>query len=177
MNLKKWPARGWVGVRGKTRKSMASIPLDKFSRDRRVAARNKRAERAILRLHERKGSEDRKGQARKVRRRKSVEETVVRTEDERMMVRQRLIAASYRNGKRDFTNLFRHYDRNNNGNISVKEFLSLVRRDGKVARSMMSDQELELMFVEDVDRDGNGTIEYSEFEAWILNHAGSPLQG
>ena len=40
MNLKKWPARGWVEL--EVKRIVASIPLDKFSRDRRVAARNKR---------------------------------------------------------------------------------------------------------------------------------------
>ena len=97
--------------------------------------------------------------------------TMKRVEDPYTMVRQRLVAASYRNGKRDFPNLFRHYDRNNNGDISVEEFVSLVRRDGKVSRSAMTDQELELMFVQDVDKDQSGTIEYAEFEAWILNES------
>ncbi len=95
--------------------------------------------------------------------------TAKRISDPRAMVRQRLAAASYRNGKRDFPSLFRHYDRNNNGDISLKEFISLVRRDGKIARSAMSDEELERMFVRDVDKDQSGSIEYGEFEAWILN--------
>ena len=100
-------------------------------------------------------------------------ETMVRIADPYTMVRQRLIAASFRDGKRDFPNLFRHYDRNNSGDISLKEFMSLARRDGKIARSAMSDALLERMFVQDVVTDGAGTVEYSEFEAWILNRRGN----
>ena len=174
---KKWQTRGWVGTKGKPmqeqkrRTSMASLPKDKFSRDRRVAARNKRAEKAMLRLQQRKSPVDRRD--RSAQRRKSVVETMVRIADPYTMVRQRLIAASFRDGKRDFPNLFRHYDRNNSGDISLKEFMSLARRDGKIARSAMSDALLERMFVQDVDTDGSGTVEYSEFEAWILNRRGN----
>ena len=172
----KWQTRGWVGVTGKQterkrRTSMASLPQDKFSRDRRVAARNKRAEKAMSRLQQRSSPSERADNH--VHRRKSVAETLVRIADPYTMVRQRLVAASFRDGKRDFPNLFRHYDRNNNGDISMKEFMSLARRDGKIARSAMSDAQLERMFIEDVDTDGSGTVEYSEFEAWILNRRGN----
>ena len=81
-------------------------------------------------------------------------------------VKQRLIGASYRNGRRDFKHLFKFYDRDNSGMISEEEFVSLMRRDGKIKPKDMSDRMLREIFRE-VDGDGNGEVSHEEFEAWV----------
>jgi Ca2+-binding EF-hand superfamily protein len=84
------------------------------------------------------------------------------------MIKNKLKGASYHLGKMDFARLFRYYDRDNSGQIDRSEFVSLVRRDGKVPPTKMSDHQLERMFDTKVDNDGGGEVSHSEFVEWIL---------
>ena len=55
-----------------------------------------------------------------------------RQSDNIAMIKYRLRAASYHLGRMDFARLFRYYDRDNSGVIDKDEFISLMRRDGKI---------------------------------------------
>ena len=84
------------------------------------------------------------------------------------MIRNRLRGASYHHGKMNFAKLFSYYDRDNSGQIDKAEFISLVRRDGKILISAMSNQLLGKVFDNEVDVNGDGDITHDEFEAWIM---------
>lgn len=71
-------------------------------------------------------------------------------------------AASYSNGGQDWSKLFRHYDRDNDGGLTFDEFRRAVRRDAKITRTMLSDQQLHSVF-DYVDEDGGGEIDLDEF--------------
>ena len=81
-------------------------------------------------------------------------------------------AASYSNGGQDWSKLFRHYDRDNDGGLTFDEFRRAVRRDAKITRTMLSDQQLHSVF-DYVDEDGGGEIDLGEFETWF-NDATQP---
>lgn len=87
-------------------------------------------------------------------------------------VKTKLRAAAYTAGGTNYKKLFRFYDRDNNGTICQKEFMSLARKDGKITRIMMTDQELSQVF-HVVDQDHSGEIEVNELVAWIT---GKPIQ-
>ena len=84
------------------------------------------------------------------------------------MIKNRLRGAAYHLGKMDFVRLFRYYDRDNSGHIDRKEFISLVRRDGKIPPAKMSDLKLEKMFDTALDLDGTGDVSHEEFVQWVL---------
>ena len=77
-------------------------------------------------------------------------------------VRHKFRAVSYSMGKRDFRKLFRHYDRDNSGELDFEEFRRAVRKDAKITADVVSDEELLEMF-ESVDTDGGGSIGVDEF--------------
>ena len=87
-------------------------------------------------------------------------------------VKTKLRAAAYTAGGTNYKKLFRFYDRDNNGTICQKEFMALARKDGKITRIMMTDQELSKVF-HVVDQDHSGQIEVNELVAWIT---GKPIQ-
>ena len=89
-------------------------------------------------------------------------------------VKTRLRAAAYTAGGTDYERLFRFYDRNNDGSISKSEFISLVRKDGKITRGMMTDRELKNLF-DFVDVDRSSSIDHRELVGWILGKAVSEL--
>ena len=66
-------------------------------------------------------------------------------------------------GKQDFAALFRHYDRDNSGELDFDEFRRAVRKDGKLTEEVVADADLEKMFAA-VDADGGGSIGLDEFE-------------
>lgn len=55
---------------------------------------------------------------------------------------QRLRAAAYSVGGVDFERLFRHYDRDNSGQIDFTEFRSALRRDAKLSVRTVSDDQV-----------------------------------
>ena len=106
---------------------------------------------------------------RKKERRSSVASARKRQGDDIAMIKNRLRGASYHLGKMDFARLFRYYDRDNSGLIEQKEFISLIRRDGKIPPSKMDNNKLEKMFSNFVDTDGNGSVSHAELVDWILD--------
>ena len=82
------------------------------------------------------------------------------------LVKQRLIGASYRNGRRDYKHLFRYYDRSKSGMISQDAFISLMRCDCKFKPGILSDKALCEIFSK-IDRNMSGQVSYQDFEEWI----------
>jgi Ca2+-binding EF-hand superfamily protein len=72
--------------------------------------------------------------------------------------------------------LFRFYDRSNDGLISAREFISLMRRDAKIAPAQMSDAALRRIFARDVDQDGTGQVDFEEFVRWLASDEGEAAQ-
>ena len=85
-------------------------------------------------------------------------------------LKRRIRACAYSVGGVDWRKLFRHYDRDNSGNLELAEFRSALRRDGKVSRDILSDTDIVHVFCA-VDADGSGTVEVEEFAAWMEDDA------
>lgn len=69
--------------------------------------------------------------------------------------RKRMVAAAYVGGGLNVSRLFRHYDRDNDGGLSLLEWRAALRRDGKLNRGSLSDHQLAISFdALDIDRDG-----------------------
>jgi hypothetical protein len=79
---------------------------------------------------------------------------------------QKLNSAAYNQGGKDFVKLFRHYDRDNSGELGLEEFCRCVRKDVKLTLNMMSDDEVRELF-EAVDTSGDNTIDEKEFVALL----------
>lgn len=83
------------------------------------------------------------------------------------VIRQKLKAASYDNGKVHFEKLFRHYDKDNSGEIDFAEFLMLIRKDCKVTADMIPDNQLEHLFKHVSETcEHSGLLEMEDFIAW-----------
>jgi hypothetical protein len=80
------------------------------------------------------------------------------------LLRQKFQAASYSIGGIDLDKLFRHYDRDNSGELDFEEFRQAVRKDVKMKSSDVTDVELREVF-DHVDSDKGGTIGLSEFKS------------
>ena len=81
-------------------------------------------------------------------------------------VRSKLRAAAYTAGGIDWHRLFRHYDRDNSGEIGFVEFRRLLRSDAKIPVSQLPDVDVRALY-NAVDTDGSGDIEADEFIAWV----------
>eukprot|EP00618_Florenciella_parvula_P024941 CAMPEP_0119492324 /NCGR_PEP_ID=MMETSP1344-20130328/16904_1 /TAXON_ID=236787 /ORGANISM="Florenciella parvula, Strain CCMP2471" /LENGTH=396 /DNA_ID=CAMNT_0007527645 /DNA_START=111 /DNA_END=1297 /DNA_ORIENTATION=+ len=77
------------------------------------------------------------------------------------VVRRKLLAAAYREGGLDINRLFRQYDKNHDGTLSLDEFLSAIRRDMHVSPAEVSEKDLRYLF-STLDSDGGGAIEIGE---------------
>ena len=84
----------------------------------------------------------------------------------RQSFKQKLSAAAYVAGGVDFYQLFKHYDRDNSGELDCGEFISAMRRDAKLSKNSFSDGMLTTIF-KVVDVDGSGEIDADEFIAWM----------
>ena len=89
-------------------------------------------------------------------------------------VKRKMRAASYTVGGVDYAKLFRHYDRDNSGDLEVEEFMSAIRRDAKIPKKEVSDKELAAVFAA-VDEDGGGSVDIEEFVAWLNAPDGEQL--
>eukprot|EP00946_MAST-07B_sp_MAST-7B-sp1_P003727 g3727.t1 len=81
-------------------------------------------------------------------------------------VRSKLRAAAYTAGGIDWHRLFRHYDRDNSGDIGFVEFKRLLRSDAKIPVSQLPDVDVRALY-NMIDTDGSGDIEADEFIAWV----------
>jgi CRP-like cAMP-binding protein len=69
-------------------------------------------------------------------------------------LRRRFHVAAYTFGRRDYSKLFRHYDKNNSGYLEEPEFRAAVRKDGRIDLNT-ADKEIRTLYcLLDVDRDG-----------------------
>ena len=80
--------------------------------------------------------------------------------------KKKLSAAAYVAGGVDFESLFKHYDRDNSGELDCGEFISAMRRDAKLSTKDFSDELLTKIFLS-VDVDGSGEIDADEFITWM----------
>ena len=81
-------------------------------------------------------------------------------------LRQLIRASAYSYGGIDVVKLFQHYDRDNSGELDMDEFLSALRRDAKVPRGSVPDEQLRDVFYR-VDADNSGTVDTQEFAEWL----------
>jgi hypothetical protein len=81
------------------------------------------------------------------------------------MIRQKLKAAAYRIGGVSWPDLFAYYAAHH-GAIGFAQFLEMFRSDAKISKGHMSDADVRKVY-DCVDTDGSGTIEYTEFVAWM----------
>lgn len=84
----------------------------------------------------------------------------------RATFKRKLSAAAYVQGGVDFQQLFKHYDRDNSGELDLQEFISAMRRDAKLSSKDFSDAMLTKIF-RSVDVDGSGEIDADEFIFWM----------
>ena len=83
-------------------------------------------------------------------------------------IRRKLRAAAYTHGGVDVEALFRHYDRDNSGDIGFDEFRSAVRRDAKVPQAHLSDAQLRTLF-RSVDTDDSGDVTLNELTVFLAD--------
>jgi hypothetical protein len=72
-------------------------------------------------------------------------------------IRRRFQTASYSAGGQDWAKLFKHYDRDNSGELEWEEFRRAVRKDGKITAQAVPDGDLRSLFAA-CDADGGATI-------------------
>ena len=73
-------------------------------------------------------------------------------------VKRKMRAAAYTVGGVDYAKLFKHYDRDNSGTLEFDEFRSALRRDAKIAKKDVTDEQMKTVF-DAVDEDGGGEID------------------
>ena len=81
-------------------------------------------------------------------------------------VRNKLKAAAYSSGGVDWHRLFKHYDRNNTGELNLIQFKRALRSDAKISVSILPDNSVRHLF-NTIDLDGGGSIDVDEFIAWV----------
>ena len=89
-----------------------------------------------------------------------------------LAIHQKLQAASYTAGGRDFAKLFRQLDRDNSGAISADELRRCIRRELRVPVPLISDKEIAALFAM-LDADESGEVELAELTDFLQN--GPPL--
>ena len=71
------------------------------------------------------------------------------------ILRRRFVSASYSFGRKDFSKLFRHYDRDNTGFLDLAQFRTACRKDGHVKVADVDDRELRCLYhLIDLNSDG-----------------------
>ena len=81
-------------------------------------------------------------------------------------VMKKLRALSYSSGGEDWDKLFRHYDRDNSGDLDYEEFRRAIRKDVGLDATMMTDEEVREMF-DTLDSSGDGKIDLTEFRTAV----------
>jgi Ca2+-binding EF-hand superfamily protein len=88
------------------------------------------------------------------------------TAAETRQVRSKLKAAAYGMNGVDWHKLFRHYDRNNCGELDLHEFKRALRGDAKISVSTLPNSQVQHLF-NSIDLDSGGTIDVEEFITWV----------
>jgi len=81
-------------------------------------------------------------------------------------IRKKMTAAAYTNGNLQWDTLFKYYDRDNSGEMNFQEFKAAIRKSAKIRPTDISDEALEELFNQ-LDKDGGGNVEFSEFLGWL----------
>jgi hypothetical protein len=82
-------------------------------------------------------------------------------------LKRRLRSFSYTSGMQSGGQLFAAADFNNDGKMSFEEFCDVVRSAGQVSPAVMSDSELELLFLQ-LDEDGSLDVDVQEFSRYVF---------
>lgn len=80
--------------------------------------------------------------------------------------RARLKLEAALQGGLDFMQVFQFHDRDETGELSLRQFKAMLRRDAGILPSLMSDAEIETVFAA-VDVDQGGGIDADEFTTWL----------
>jgi hypothetical protein len=90
---------------------------------------------------------------------------------EQQQVRSKLKAAAYGMKGVDWHKLFRHYDRDNTGELGFHEFKRAIRGDAKISVSTLPNSQVLHLF-NSIDTDNGGTIDVEEFITWVEEEDG-----
>lgn len=85
---------------------------------------------------------------------------------EERQVRSKLKAAAYGMKGVNWHKLFRHYDRDNTGELGFVEFKRAIRGDAKISVSTLPNSQVRHLF-NSIDLDSGGTIDVEEFIEWV----------
>ena len=88
-------------------------------------------------------------------------------------LRVKLKVLSYSSTGQDPTALFRHYDRDNSGELDMAEFTQAVRKGGMLTKNDITDGELRQLF-RAIDEDGGGTISIDEMTEFVWGREEEP---
>jgi Ca2+-binding EF-hand superfamily protein len=83
-----------------------------------------------------------------------------------MTERARLKLVGMLSGGVDFEELFSFHDRDDSGELNLRQFRMMLRRDAGILPGMMSDDEIKQVF-DAVDVDHGGAIDPDEFTDWL----------
>ena len=86
-------------------------------------------------------------------------------------VRRKMQACAYAEGGVDLEKLFRHYDRDNSGELGFEEFKNAIRKDVGMKESDATDGEIKEIF-KHLDNDSSGTIGFAEFRTLLAQPRG-----
>ena len=88
------------------------------------------------------------------------------------MLKKKLDSASFA-FNRDWANMFRHFDKDNNGSLDAEEFRLALRRVARVPTSLLTDLDIQHLY-DAIDDSQNGRIEAREFVAFMNTGAREP---
>ena len=92
--------------------------------------------------------------------------------DPMLPLKKKLRGLSYGSAGQDPTKVFSRYDKDNSGELDYEEFVSAIRKGGKMTKNTISDQELRKLF-DAIDGDGSGDISIRELAQFVWGE-GSP---
>ena len=86
-------------------------------------------------------------------------------------MKKKLRSVAYQAPKQDPRRLFAQYDKDKSGELDQAEFISAVRKGGKVAAKVLSDADLKAMF-RTIDDDDSGGMSIDELITFVWGEGG-----
>ena len=86
--------------------------------------------------------------------------------DPHLPLKKKLRGLSYGSAGQDPSKLFGRYDKDNSGELDHDEFVSAIRKGGKMTKQAISDQDLKKLF-DAIDDDGSGDLSIRELVQFV----------